>query len=301
MLHSYPNVYALGHHAIVNLLTAPVVVQEKVDGSQFSWGLFNGEYCARSKGVKLHPDAPEKMFESAVEATKTLPLRDGWTYRGEFLAKPKHNALAYSRIPRQHVVLFDINPSEEEYLSHAELSEEAARLGLDVAPQFFEGELTDIDVLRGLLERESVLGGARIEGVVVKSLSLYGADKKRLMGKFVSEAYKEIHSSEWKKANPSANDVIEYLIQRYKTPARWLKAVQHLQECGKLESSPRDIGLLIKEAQTDIRKEAEEEMKTILWEWAQSKVLRGAVGGIAEWYKEELLRKQFGAAEVVRG
>lgn len=34
--HSYPSIYALGHRALGELFLDPVVVEEKVDGSQFS-------------------------------------------------------------------------------------------------------------------------------------------------------------------------------------------------------------------------------------------------------------------------
>jgi hypothetical protein len=39
--HSYPKLYAMGHRAIADLLLDDVIVQEKVDGSQFSFGLFD--------------------------------------------------------------------------------------------------------------------------------------------------------------------------------------------------------------------------------------------------------------------
>ena len=37
---SYPKIYSLGHAAILDLLDGRVIVEEKVDGSQFSFGLF---------------------------------------------------------------------------------------------------------------------------------------------------------------------------------------------------------------------------------------------------------------------
>ena len=107
--HSYPSIFALGHRALADLLLDPVIVEEKVDGSQFSFGLFERvAVCdephetvllCRSKGAQLNLVAPEKMFIRAVDVVKELPLHTGWTYRAEYLAKPKHNALAYDRVP----------------------------------------------------------------------------------------------------------------------------------------------------------------------------------------------------------
>ena len=293
--HSYPSTFALGHKAMTELLLDPVVVEEKVDGSQFSFGLFPEGLRCRSKGAQLNLIAPEKMFERAIATVQRLEpmLRIGWTYRGEYLAKPKHNALAYDRVPEQHVILFDINPAHEEYLSWDVKAEEAARLGLEVVPRLFEGMLTDILMVREMLSRVSVLGGQQIEGVVIKNYSRFGLDKKALIGKYVSEAFKEVHAAEWKAANPNSADIVQSLIGAFRTPARWAKAVQHLREAGTLEDSPRDIGLLMKAVPDDIAAELEEEIKARLYAWAWPKIRRGVCSGMAEWYKDELLKRQF--------
>ena len=60
--HSYPSIFALGHSALAELTLGPVVVEEKVDGSQFSFGRFEGVLRVRSKGKEMEPERPEKMF-----------------------------------------------------------------------------------------------------------------------------------------------------------------------------------------------------------------------------------------------
>lgn len=45
---SYPKVYNLGHSAIKDLFHDEVVIQEKLDGSQFSFGIVDGEFRRRS-------------------------------------------------------------------------------------------------------------------------------------------------------------------------------------------------------------------------------------------------------------
>ena len=144
-----------------------------------------------------------------------------------------------------------------------------------------------------LLDRTSVLGGQKIEGVVIKNYLRFGMDKKILIGKYVSEAFKEVHQASWKASNPGKSDVMDQLITTLRTPARWAKAVQHLRDAGKLEDSPKDIGLLIKETQDDIEKECLDLIRDKLVEWALPKIKRGCVGGLPEWYKEELVKQQF--------
>lgn len=291
--HSYPRIYALGHKAIAELFFDDVLVEEKIDGSQFSFGRFEGELKCRSKGCQLNVDYPEKMFSLAVENAKGLDLKDGWTYRAEYLQKPKHNALAYDRTPIKNLIIFDINSNEEEYLTYEDKKREAERIGLEIVPILHFGKITNPEMLLSFLERTSILGGQKIEGVVAKNYNRFGKDKKVLMGKYVAEAFKEVHGSEWRKDNPSPTDVIQSLILALKTPARWNKAIQHLREKGKITDSPRDIGELIKEVHIDVDKECVDEIKDRLYRYAIPHIKRGIVSGLPEWYKEELLKRQF--------
>ena len=292
---SYPSVYAIGHAAIGELFDGDVVVEEKVDGSQFSFMVKNGELSCRSKGKQLVIDAPEKMFERAVATAFALrdELRNGWIYRGEYLEKPKHNTLAYARIPRQHVILYDVETAPSAFLSPDEKFQEADRLGLECVPVMHVGPIESADMIRALMASESCLGGTPPEGLVVKNYARFGKDKKVLMGKYVTEAFKEVHGKEWKSANPTRTDIIQQLIGRYKTEARWAKAVQHLREAGALEGSPRDIGPLMKEVPADVLKECRDEIMESLFRYAWPQIQRGIVSQLPEWYKQRLLESAF--------
>jgi hypothetical protein len=296
---SYPSLYALGHRAIAELLHDPVTVEEKIDGSQFSMGVFeiDGERVlkCRSKGAQINTIAPDGMFKAAVETAQRLMDRMvvGWTYRAEYLMKPKHNSLAYDRIPKDHLILFDVAVGPDYYLSYDAKAEAAAMLGLEVVPRIYEGMIEDVQQFRSYLDTVSCLGGQKIEGVVIKNYLRFGPDKKPLFGKFVSEAFKEVHAREWKAANPTQGDILEQIIDSLRTPARWNKAIQHLREAGQLEDSPRDIGLLMKEVPGDVEKEEADFIKQKLWEWAWPHLRRGIVRGLPEFYKERLLEQQF--------
>jgi hypothetical protein len=293
--HSYPKLFAIGHRALAELLLDDVIVEEKVDGSQFSFGLFNGQLRVRSKGVEMQVGAPEKMFTKAVQAVLAVEHRlvDGWTYRAEYLQSPKHNALAYGRIPANHLAIFDINTAEETYLGPEAKAAEAERLGFEVVPLVFKGRVTSADQFRAMLDRVSFLGGQKIEGIVVKNYQRFGPDKKALMGKYVSEHFKEIHQGEWKAANPSTGDVLDRIVRALTTPARWDKAIQHLRERGALTDSPKDIGPLIKEVQADVDTEMNAEIKAKLFDYAWPYISRGVIKGLPEYYKQKLLERQF--------
>jgi hypothetical protein len=316
--HSYGKILALGHRYIQHLLLDPVLVEEKIDGSQFSFGVFEydgeGEYPGlqdpytgrrriirvRSKGAEMHVDAPERMFAKGVEWVKENAhrLHEGWTYRAEFLAKPKHNALNYDRVPKDNIIIFDINPGQEEYLSYDAKHEEAARLGLEVVPRLHEGKIETIAEFRQFLDVESILGGQKVEGVVVKNYVRFNEhDGHAMMGKFVSEHFKEVHAKEWKASNPTKNDVIQKLIDTYRSPARYQKALIHLRERGLIKGDLTDIGTLMKETWPDIVVEEKDAIMEKLWGWAEDQIRRGVSAGIPEWYKEELLKSQFDAVD----
>ncbi len=289
--HSYASIYNIGHRAVEDMLKLPVLVEEKVDGSQFSFGRFNGELKVRSKGQELIPDAPEKMFAIAVEQVSKLDLHDGWTYRGEYLQKPKHNTLCYERVPDKHVIVFDINTNEECYLSYPEKAAEAARIGLECVPMLYEGIVTN-DKLHELLNTDSVLGNTKIEGVVLKQYELFGPDKKVLFAKFVSEAFKEKHIKAWKTSNPGCKDIIENLVDQLRTEARWRKSVQHLRELGELENSPRDIGKLLKAIGQDVHTEESDWIKEQVFKWAWPQIQRKITHGMPDWYKQLIAEEQ---------
>lgn len=293
-IHSYPSIYNLGHRALDGLFDGPVLVEEKVDGSQFSFGVINGELKVRSKGKEMAVDAPEKMFGLAVETAVALApdLTPNWVYRGEYLQKPKHNTLAYGRVPVRNVILFDICDGLESYLPPTAKAAEAARLGLECVPMF-EVEVTDLAALKALCERESCLGGATMEGVVLKNYTKFTEDKKVMMGKYVREAFKEAHALAWKASNPSRTDVVQMLIASLKTEARWEKAVQHLRESGVLTDSPQDIGPLLKEVPADILKECRGMIAEKLFEYAWPQIQRGVTAGFPQWYKDKLAARAF--------
>ncbi len=287
MIHSYSTIYAVGHKAILELLSGPVVVEEKVDGSQLSFGLIDGKLQCRSRKQQMVMDAPEKMFNSAVEVIKILDLTPDWVYRGEFLGKPKHNTLCYDRIPNNHIILFDVMVGEQMFLTPEAKGGEADRLGLECVPLFAKGAVT-LDELKEFLDRESVLGGAKVEGIVVKNYAQFAPDKKVAMGKLVSADFQEVHQKTWRKANPSKKDFVLEVIESLRTEARWQKSVQHLKEAGKLEGTPRDIGLLIKEVPADILTEEGERLKDIIFAHFWSDIRRGVTRGLPEWYKRQL-------------
>ncbi|GAG06933.1 unnamed protein product, partial [marine sediment metagenome] len=234
-IRGYSSPFNLGHRALKELFSGPVTVQEKIDGSQFSFGVKDSELLCRSRGQQIDLGAPG-MFKLAVETARDLEiqglLKEGWTYRGEFLMKPKHNTLAYERVPRGNVILFDIDRGDQDYLTMAMLVGAATVLDLELVPTWTINAAPSKPSMRQIdewLDKDSILGGCKREGLVFKNYERYDPGSKVLMGKYVSEKFREKHGKDWKERNPSSKAFIEALTEKYATEARWAKAAQHLR------------------------------------------------------------------------
>lgn len=311
--HSYPKVWALGHANTAGVIQGgDVDVEEKVDASQFSFGQFShptepGVWVLkiRSKGQEFGADEAPDLFALATATAVGLfergLLHPGWTYRGEAFKGPHHNVLTYDRVPAGNVILYDVNTGHESYLPYDQKVAEGKRLGLEVVPRLFHGHLTE-SMFDRLLETVSVLGGQRVEGVVIKPQPpMYGRDGKAVLAKFVSDRFKESHAKTWGEPKVAHGSIVDRLVARYKTDARWHKAIQHLRERGELLDDPRDIGNLLREVQADLLEEEGDTIAQLVFAEFKGDVLRGVTRGLPEWYKAELAKRAFTGSGPVEG
>jgi len=298
----YPKIFALGHRNVVNIFEDEVEITEKVDGSQFVFGKdMNGKLHIRSKGALIDIENPPQMFQLGVDYVLSIEhkLPADRSYYCEYLNKPKHNTLVYDRVPTNNLVLFGISDFCRTQMCtlHAQLEVEAIALRIDAIPLIYSGKLDSAADVLGMMKRKSYLGGKYdVEGIVVKnyhkSIELNGQIYPVITGKYVSEAFKEVHNKTWKAEN-TARGGWDATVKGYRTEARWMKSIQHLKEDGTLDGSPKDIGPLIKAIHNDIREEEKEILKDILWKQFSPDLFKVATLGFPEWYKKKLLEDSF--------
>jgi len=292
---AFPKILHMGQGPAAHILEDPVEVTEKIDGSQIAFGKIGGELFIRSKGARIYPEATavQSMFRAAVDRIDAVAhlVPDGVVLYGEYLRKPKHNTLAYDRVPAGHIALFGVMEAGVPCRSCV-ISALALTLGFDAVPLLAEGRLT-VDEIKAMLGQTSYLGGEQIEGVVVKNYHqtpIFGHQVLPLLAaKYVDEKFKERHSKPGNKERFSGNDRFTAYAESYRTEARWRKAVQHLRDAGLLRGEPRDIGPLIREVKHDILEEHVDEIKEWLFKEYSPQIMRVASKGAAEWYKEQLL------------
>lgn len=291
--HDYGKIFGVGHKAVKDIWLKNVHIEEKIDGSQFSFGVIHDRLRIKSHHQDVSDIVGEwGLFTEAIAYVRQLhaesKLHVGWTYRGEVVQKPKHNKLEYERVPKHNIVGFDIATGEEEYLGYVDKQAAFGKLDLEVVPYYHYGIVSNPDTIKTLLDRRPLLGGKFIEGLVIKAYGVFGEDKKTLMAKYVSEAYKEVNP-----VQSTGKDFLAELIDTYRSEARWDKAIQHLKEKRLLLGEAKDIGPLIKRVQDDLLEEEGAAIKDKLWKQYGHHLLRGCTGGLAEYYKRSLLEKAF--------
>lgn len=296
---AFPKIWHLGVPQVSRLYEGPIEITEKIDGSQFNFGVRENLLVMRSKGAEVTSDSQDKLFRPV--GTYVESLKDkiqsaypGWWFHGETLAKPKHNTLEYEKTPTNHFALFAARKPDGTYVKdHTILAGIADSLGVSVVPLLWTGVRTSplgMEELEEFLKRKSFLGLADIEGIVIKnygeSLLIGGQLVPILSAKYVSEGFKEKHSKGWE----SYQDKLQALLHEYRTEARWHKAVQHLRERGELEVSPRDIGKLFKEVNVDSLEEIKAEVSERLFKHYWPTLSKILTNGLPEWYKGELVK-----------
>ncbi len=292
---AFPKIFALGEPRIYKIFDDDVEITEKVDGSQFGFGKINGELIVRSRRRELILTHPDKMFNMGIDFVVSIKdlIPDNTMFYGEYLTKPKHNTIAYGRVPKNNLALFGIVSKKYGWVvNHEALEGWAAKLGIDVVPRLFQGKVTNItDQIEKLMKTESFLGNSTIEGFVVKNYKkdyMIGDIYVGLMlGKFVSEEFKEKNHDKYNGEKSKVN--LESFFQGFRTEARWEKAIQHLRDDGSLENLPKDIGFIIQEVQRDIMEEEKEFAMGFFWDLHRKSLMRVATAGFPEWYKNKLI------------
>jgi hypothetical protein len=269
-----------------------VVIQEKIDGSQISFGAKDGVLSVRSKNQDISQHETN-MFTLAVEQIKTadsncMPLPLDFVFRGEYLSKPKHNVLDYDRVPWQNIIIYDIENKDgsNDYLHYDDVTAIAETYGFQTAPTLWTGkyELVTQELIDTLLKTKSILGGQLIEGIVIKCYNRMDSNDKTLMCKYVRPEFKEMQTGQ--KINKPG--IVEQIGGQLACVARFEKAVQHARDEGMLLDDCSDIGILMRYLNDDFE-EHTEEIKNQLYADMKKSIMRVANRGFASWYKEKLI------------
>ena len=301
---AFPKILHIGDKQILDLFETEVEITERIDGSQFGFGKTeDGELVMRSKGREISLDTVDKLFFPACTYITSIEERipNGWFFYGETLCAPRHSTLAYDRVPKNNIALFAVYETEPRVFHDYDTIRKYAELfEVDAVPLLFRGETSAANVLEMVKDTPSYLGGQNVEGVVVKAykpwMFLGQIPLSVMSGKYVTEEFKEVHTKDWSKLN-TGKGKFDVLKENYRSEARWHKAIMHLKERGELTGTPKDIGALIKETRVDIETEEKENIKDVLWAIYKEDILKYSVFGLAQWWKEQLVKGEVNGTE----
>lgn len=292
MIAEYPKIFTVGSTYVRDILQYDVEITEKVDGSFFSFGKIDDRLYMRSKGAELFTKAPQQMFLEGVEYVSSIEdkIPNNTIYSCEYLRTPKHNVLEYSKVPRNHLALFSVSHPDGSFIQNwFEMTDHANFLGIDIVELMAPSGRFTMEQLDTMLERDSFLGGTKIEGIVIKlyvPMLIGGRIFPITCAKLVSSRFREV-ASDWRKTHTTRGSW-ETFVESFRTEARWEKSVQRRRDNGELLNAPQDIGPLLKSIQEDVEAEEEEDIKEYLWHHFKSDLLRRSVAGFPQWYKERL-------------
>lgn len=291
----YQKIFSIGDPLLSNLFDGEVFVEEKVDGSQFRV-IINAQGTARygSKTVDYSDErAPDKMFVAAIAQAEKhlsgLDLKNAFLVF-EYLEKPQQNSLSYGRVPKDNLVLLDAMV-ENKWLKPEEKKALADKVGFECIPLIFKGTISSVKDVESLLEKESFLGNAKIEGIVVKNYGQYHKAPFMLgapvFGKYVREEFKELNRETW----GVGKSLEEKIMEHFPLEPRWQKVVQHARESGELKNGVKDIGKLIQLVEEDFSQEAQPLVKELLWKEFSHALKSMSRRGFPEWFKKKLLEE----------
>jgi len=257
-----------------------VRIEEKIDGSQFSFMLDGDRVRCFSRSREI-PDENPGQFGPAVAAVRARrdAMEPGWIYRGEVVTKLRHNVIPYDRTPKGFVMLWSVE-KDETVFDHNDLVWIAEQLDLETVPCLGRVEsLTGLGDLEPFVEGPSVLGNHR-EGIVIKV--------GELRAKIVGQKFRETAKVKGKKPKGTTADILYALGRAYAPEPRWDKALAHLRDEDKITGTPRDIGLIVREVQRDVREECGDEIRDQIFSALWPTVSKATVDGLALWYKAKL-------------
>lgn len=309
----YQKVYGIEKIESKGVLEGNIIVEEKLDGKQFRIEISkNGVRCGSHKVDDINEG--DKQFKLGIQKAKEVfkPLSDWladansdqvFNVYAEYMPCLTSNAVAYKRVPSNNLVVFDVYTNDK-YLTYDEKNDFAKSWHLECIYKMWEGNGKDFtkEKAEELLKQESPLLGNNpdhhyktVEGIVIKNYGKY-YDSIRfpwlsgmfMCSKWVNEPFQELN----KAANPSNKNSVDNLIEMYKAnEARFRKAIQHLEEEGKLANEMKDLAILIPAVKDDIVEEDKENIKDALWKIFSSKILGVSVLGFPEFYKKYLIDK----------
>ena len=238
----YTKIKALGTEETDEIFDGLCVVQEKIDGGNFSFFVEDNELIVASRNMVMTGKIDYKGWKAIPVVTeafeKCLKLfNPSYLYIGESLQK---HTISYDSIPG--FVGYDIwNEDTESFLNWKDSKKEFESLGLEFIHVHFErngSEITTEELEKCI--KHSLYKEGDAEGIVIKNYSKLNKYSNPLFAKIVTDDFKEKNRAVFKGTNqpPKEDNSTILIASTYSTEARIEKTIHKLVDEGhKLDMS----------------------------------------------------------------
>ena len=261
----YDSIPRYGKQGTRDILGTEVVVMEKLDGANASFGIIGGELKMFSRNQELNEHNTLRGFYDWVrQNVDPRKLFVSTIYFGEWLVP---HTVQYKKEVQNEFYLFDIyDVKTDTYLDWNITVQAAIHLGIRTPEVFFRGELhsmTDVDKYLGQSELTEIPNTG--EGIVVKDY------EGQQFVKIVSDKFKETKYTK----QPSLDRTdIGALIDSVLTPQRVEKLIHKKIDLGLLptELDVTDTGNVLKALSSDVVNDIFEEEMHIFLDMLRKKI-----------------------------
>ena len=261
----YDSIPRYGKQGTRDILGTEVVVMEKLDGANASFGIIGGELKMFSRNQELNEHNTLRGFYDWVrQNVDPRKLFVSTIYFGEWLVP---HTVQYKKEVQNEFYLFDIyDVKTDTYLDWNLTVQAAIHLGIRTPEVFFRGELhsmTDVDKYLGQSELTEIPNTG--EGIVVKDY------EGQQFVKIVSDKFKETKYTK----QPSLDRTdIGALIDSVLTPQRVEKLIHKKIDLGLLptELDVTDTGNVLKALSSDVVNDIFEEEMHIFLDMLRKKI-----------------------------
>ena len=232
----YTKIKALGTDETEEIFEGVCVVQEKIDGGNFSFYVENNKLIVASRNMIMTDKIDPKGWEAipvVTEAFEKYPelFNPNYLYVGESLQK---HTISYDSIPG--FVGYDIwNEETESFLHWKDSKGIFESFGLEFIHVHFERDGSEITIeeLEECIKHSSYKEGDA-EGIVIKNYSKLNKYGNPLFGKIVTDDFKEQNRAVFKGTNqpPKEGNSTIIIASTYSTEARIEKTIHKLVDEG---------------------------------------------------------------------
>lgn len=256
-LTKYQHVERLGHDDVMGLLDGTVVVQEKLDGANFSVAKHpeKGLILASRNNVISVGGHPSTGFNGAIEyvldhpgIAKVLEHHPDWVLRGEWLTR---HTINYEATKMKKFYVFDVQDRDGKYVPISQYAAVMELREILFIPALAEFTSPSLDQLTELTQGPGAYGAAQKEGIVVKRYDFVNKWGRTTWGKLVSADFREANKIHM---GATKHDPIEIQFASKVTDEDILKVIHKIRDAAgttTIKDMPQVLGRVWNDAFTD--------------------------------------------------